>query len=92
MGRNVYLCFRILKATLMTRYYIVAKVEGIDYILHSNNKLYWNVWYNGKRVFPLTYKSEKRALNRIAKVKHLYPDYNLKVRTNQDKEFFYQED
>ena len=32
MGRNVYLCFRILKATLMTRYYIVAKVEGIDYI------------------------------------------------------------
>lgn len=92
MGRNVYLCFRILKATIMTRYWIVTKVEGIEYILHTNNKLYWNVWYNGKSVCPLVYKTEKGALRRIAKVKHLYPDYNLKVREIQVNELLHQED
>lgn len=72
---------------MVTRYCIVTKEEGIEYLLHSNNQFYWNVWYNGKKVQPLFYKTEKGALRRVAKVKSMYNTYDIKVREVKTNEF-----
>jgi hypothetical protein len=70
----------------MTSYIIVTKEEGIEYILHSNNQLYWNWCYLSSRCYPLSYKRLGNAKRKLAKVQRLYPQYKLKIRERGERE------
>lgn len=73
-------------------YCIATKEDGIEYVLHSNNQLYWNWWYDGKRVYPLQYKKKGNAERRLKKVQSRYVSYKLYIREIGSREFMKQID
>ncbi len=50
---------------------VLTMKHGVKYYLHNDDKLYWNIWNNGVRL----YKSKKFALRKAVSIGHKYKDY-----------------